>query len=81
MDKELQRYYEERFSMMVTTGWADLMDDLKVLLDQYSNIDSVNTDDTLQFRKGQVDILKYILGLKELSERTYEELQDDSQNI
>lgn len=81
MDKELQRYYEERFSMMVTTGWADLMDDLKVLLDQYSNIDSVNTDDTLQFRKGQVDILKYILGLKELSERTYEELQNDSQNI
>jgi hypothetical protein len=81
MDKELQRYYEERFSMMVTTGWADLMDDLQVMLDRYSNIDFVNTDDTLQFRKGQVDILKYILGLKELSERSYRELQDDSQNI
>ena len=81
MDKELQRYYEERFSMMVTAGWADLMDDLKVMLDQYSNIDSVNTDDTLHFRKGQVDILKYILGLKELSERSYEELQDGPQNI
>ena len=81
MDKELQRYYEERFSMMVTAGWADLMEDLKVMLDQYSNIDSVNTDDTLHFRKGQVDILKYILGLKELSERSYEELQDGPQNI
>ena len=81
MDKELQRYFEERFSMMVTAGWADLMEDLKVMLDQYSNIDSVNTDDTLHFRKGQVDILKYILGLKELSERAYEELQDGSQNI
>ena len=81
MDKELQRYYEERFSMMVTAGWADLMDDLKVMLDQYSNINSVTDDVTLQFRKGQVDILKYILGLKELSERTYEELQSDPQNI
>jgi len=81
MDKELQRYYEERFSMMVTAGWADLMDDLKVMLDQYSNINSVTDDVTLQFRKGQVDILKYILGLKELSERTYEELQGDPQNI
>ena len=81
MDKELQKYYEERFSMMVTTGWADLMDDLKALLDQYSHIDSVTDDATLQFRKGQVDILNYMLGLKELSERAYEELQDGPQNI
>lgn len=81
MDKELQKYYDERFSMMVTVGWQDLMEDLQVLLDQYSNIDSVTAEASVDFRKGQVDILKYILGLQELSERAYEELQSGTQNI
>ena len=75
MDQELQRYYDERFNMMATQGWQDLMEDLQKLLDQYQNIDNCGDTVTLEYRKGQVDILKYLINLEDLSEKTYEELK------
>jgi hypothetical protein len=36
------------------------------------NCDSTN----IEFRKGQVDILDYMIGLRELSESAYEELNE-----
>lgn len=75
MDQELQRYYDERFNMMATQGWQDLMEDLQKLLDQYQNIDNCGDTVTLEYRKGQVDILKYLINLEELSEKTYEEIK------
>lgn len=75
MDQELQRYYDERFNMMATQGWQDLMEDLQKLLDQYQNIDNCGDTVTLEFRKGQVDILKYLINLEDLSEKTYEEIK------
>ena len=29
MTPELQKYYEDRFSMMATPGWRDLIDDIE----------------------------------------------------
>ena len=75
MDQELQRYYDERFNMMATQGWQDLMEDLQKLLEQYQNIDNCGDTVTLEYRKGQVDILKYLINLEELSEKTYEEIK------
>ena len=42
---------------------------------QYENIRNCDND-TFMLRKGQVDILDYIIGLKELSQAAYEELKD-----
>jgi hypothetical protein len=75
MDQELQRYYEDRFDMMSHKGWVDLIEDLNRLLEQYQNIDNCGDTVTLEFRKGQVDILKYLISLEELSEKTYEEIK------
>lgn len=44
---------------------------------EYENIRNCDTGDKLQFRKGQVDILDYLIGLKDLSERAYEELNNE----
>lgn len=75
MDQELQRYYDERFNMMATQGWQDLVEDLQKLLEQYQNIDNCGDTVSLEFRKGQVDILKYLINLEDLSEKTYEEIK------
>jgi hypothetical protein len=75
MDQELQRYYDERFNMMATQGWVDLIEDLQKLLEQYQNIDNCGDTASLEFRKGQVDILKYLINLEDLSEKTYEEIK------
>jgi hypothetical protein len=75
MDPELQRYYEDRFDMMSHRGWQDLIEDLNKLLEQYRDIDNCGDTASLEFRKGQVDILKYLTSLEELSEKTYEEIK------
>lgn len=77
---ELQQYYEDRLSMMTTTAWSQLLEDLLEMRTQYENIRNCDAV-TLEFRKGQVDILDYIIGLKDLSQQTYEELQNGEKNI
>lgn len=76
MDQELQKYYDDRFSMFVTPGWKDLLEDLESMLEQYEDITKIGDEQTLWYRKGQVDILQYLLSLKAITEKTFEELQD-----
>lgn len=63
--------------MMSSRGWKDLLEDLTAMRMEYENIRNCDTGDKLQFRKGQVDILDYLIGLKDLSERAYEELNNE----
>ena len=77
MTPELQKYYEERFSMMSTQGWAELVEDLIDLKDNYADITKVNSVDSLYFRQGQLDILNFILNLKSVSEFAYESLKNE----
>lgn len=75
MDQDLQKYYEDRFSMMSTQGWRDLVDDVEAMFDSYNKINTAETFEDFHKRKGQLDILQWILSLKSVSEQTYEELQ------
>lgn len=74
MDKALQKYYEDRFSMMASTGWTDLLDDAKEIFKAVNNLAPVTTESELFFRKGQLDILQWFLTLKESSASAYEQL-------
>ena len=38
MDRELQDYYENRFSMMSSQGWVDFIEDTQQLFDTYNKI-------------------------------------------
>jgi hypothetical protein len=80
MTPELQQYYEARLSMMTGPAWLQLIEDLEAMRTQYENIRNCDTA-TLEFRKGQVDILDYLIGLKDLSQRAYEELVDAQENF
>lgn len=74
MKKELQDYYEDRFTTMATQGWSDFIEDVQGLYNNYNNVGSVTTHEELFKRKGQLDILQWILSLKEVSSQSYEEL-------
>lgn len=78
MDRELQQYYDERFSLFATKGWQELLEDLEAMLEQYEDITKIPDEQTLWYRKGQVDILQYLLNLKKLTEQTYEELSNEN---
>jgi CO dehydrogenase/acetyl-CoA synthase beta subunit len=76
MTPELEKYYNERFTMMSSQGWLDLIEDVKEMIATYNNVTTINSVDEFHKRQGQIDILNWVLNLKELSEKTYEELNE-----
>lgn len=76
MTPELQKYYEDRFTMMASQGWLDLMEDIDGMISSLNNIAVVNDEKDLQFKKGELSILNWLKTLRQLSEAAYEELNE-----
>ena len=76
MTPELQKYYEERFSMMATEGWKELLEDIDNMIEPLNNISTIEDERSLQFRKGELSILTWLKNLKQVSERAYEDLNE-----
>ena len=76
MEQSLERFYEDAFSMMSTQGWKDLMEDIERVKNSYDKLSSVTETHPLDFRRGQMDILNWLYGLKEAYGRTYKDLQE-----
>ena len=74
MDKALQEYYEARFDMMSTKGWQDFIEDVEKIVEAYDKISEIKDTEDLWKRKGQLDILNWVLNLKRESETAWEEL-------
>jgi hypothetical protein len=77
MSPELQKYYEDRFTMMATQGWRDLQDDIEKIIETLNNISVIDGEKDLQFKKGELSILTWLKTLKQVSEQAYEDLQDE----
>lgn len=76
MAPELQKYYEETFSMMASPGWAMLMEDLEKIKTTVNELSTVLDAQQLFHRKGQLDILNLVLSRKEACESAYESLKE-----
>jgi hypothetical protein len=76
VNPELQKYYENRFSMMGGDGWKDLVEDIDTMIASLNNISVISDEQSLQFKKGELSILTWLKTLKEVSERAYEELNE-----
>ena len=74
MDKELQQYYEERFSTFSTKGWKQLLEDVRIMRDNYALISTINNLEELHYRKGQLDILEWLLSIEAISKTAYDDL-------
>ena len=74
MTPELQAYYDERFSTMATQGWQDLVEDATEMFKAINNVAPIANEADLFFRKGQLDILQWLLSLKESSALSYDQL-------
>jgi hypothetical protein len=74
MDEKLKKYYEARWEMMATTGWQDLMEDAQQLFDSLNQVLPIQNETDLQLKRGQLDILNWILNLKPASEAAFEQL-------
>jgi hypothetical protein len=77
MDKALQEYYEARFDMMSSKGWKDLVEDMELVIKNYSNVMAIDTEKDLHKNQGRLDILLWLSNLKQESERAWEELNNE----
>ena len=80
MKRELQDYYENRFAMMATKGWQELIEDLDIMIKATNNLDGLQTEQDLHFRKGELSIMNWIKTLKESSTEVYEQLLEEEDN-
>lgn len=76
MTPELQKYYEDRFDLFSRPGWTDMMEDIEAMLTALNNVSTIADEKSLQFRKGEISILTWLVTLKEISERAYEDLNE-----
>jgi hypothetical protein len=76
MDRQMQDYYEDRFAMFATKGWRDLIEDVKDFEKGINTIDAASTPDMLYFRKGQLDMVRFILNLEAVSRDSYDKLKE-----
>tara|TARA_R110000868_G_scaffold99664_4_gene274297 strand:+ start:2734 stop:2973 length:240 start_codon:yes stop_codon:yes gene_type:complete len=76
MDQELQKYYEDRFDLFSRPGWVDIIEDVDNMLMALNNVSTIADEKSLQFRKGEISILTWLVTLKEISERAYEDLNE-----
>lgn len=81
MDKKLQSYYENQFSMMATPGWQEFIEDAEEMFKSINNVMPIQTEQELHLRRGQLDILNWVISRKGVAEQSYEQLQSgDSGN-
>lgn len=75
---ELQKYYENQFSLFISEGWKDLLEDFTEIKKSINDLSTVADEQTLFFRKGQLDILELLIQRKAMCEKAYEELSNEA---
>ena len=80
MKRELQDYYENRFAMMATKGWSDLLEDIQIMIEATDTLGGIETEQQLQFRKGELSIMNWIKTLRDSSTEVYEQLLEEEDN-
>ena len=72
--KEDEQFYRDRIELLETEGWADLIDELKVLSDSVKRLESIDNEKDLWFARGQLSVLRQMLSLEDITKRAAEEL-------
>ena len=76
MDKELQQYYEDRFTMFTTKGWKELVEDIQKIKDTIK-VEDIPDEKTLFARKGELRIMNWLINLKDVSEQAHQDLENE----
>jgi len=64
MAPELEKYYNNYFSLFRNEGWKQLMEELESTARQTSDVQVVKDSEDLYFRKGQLAVMANILNLE-----------------
>lgn len=77
MDSVLRKYYEDRLAMCGTDAWKELMKDIEGMLKATDTLSSVTDTHSLDFRKGEVSMMRWMLSIGDVSEQAFEGLKSE----
>ena len=73
MDQETQTYYDQYFSLFLTDGWKQLVQDFSNNALQINSLEAVKDSDDMHFRKGQLNVLAHLINMETIVSTNYEE--------
>ena len=73
MDKQTEEYYDNYFSLFRQKGWQQLISDFGINTQQINSIEATKDVNDMFFRKGQLNILAYLLNLESVITNNYEQ--------
>jgi hypothetical protein len=76
-DRELQKHYEDLLALFGTPEWAVFTEDLARIFATANTLDGIVTQTDLDFRRGQIDILRKIMAQPDVTKAAYEMLLED----
>jgi hypothetical protein len=77
MDKETEQYYNSLQDIFVMEGWKELMKELSANALNINTVEATRNNDDLNFRKGQLNILAFILNLESTVDHLQKEGSDE----
>lgn len=78
LDQETQQYYDNYFTLFSTDGWKQLIEELKQNALVINSVEATKDSNDLYMRKGQINVLAYILNLESTTNTNYEELNNNN---
>jgi hypothetical protein len=79
MDKELERYYEDRIVMMNSKAWKDFVEDVTAIAEKTADIHNITTAEQLHFKKGELSVLEWVMQIEKVSRMAYDKLLEDEE--
>jgi hypothetical protein len=73
MDQETQTYYDQYFSLFLTDGWKQLIQDFSNNALQINSLEAVKDSNDMYFRKGQLNVLAHLINMETIVSTNYEE--------
>jgi|TARA_Y100000033_G_C2740053_1_gene107964 hypothetical protein len=78
LDTETQQYYDNYFNLFQTDGWKQLTEELQQNALVINSVEATKDANDLYMRKGQINVLAYILNLESTTNNNYEELHNNN---
>ncbi len=78
MNEEDKKWYEDQFELFSTAGYKALVSKVKEIADNLDTLRNTSTESSLQFKKGQLDILDWLAGWEGSVEATYKDLNNEN---
>jgi hypothetical protein len=78
LDTETQQYYDNYFNLFQTDGWKQLIEELQQNALVINSVEATKDSNDLYMRKGQINVLAYILNLESTTNNNYDELENNN---